>query len=331
MSGQVILLGDINLDAVLTLKGKLPEPGGDGLATRLITSIGGGICNTAIALRRFGVSAALIACTGQDVWAQAILPGLETMGINLMGVQRNPQATTGIAFIAITPDGERTMFSCRGANGLLRAEAIPAVLFDEAVLLQLSAYALLDNAQREALWRAVALAEERGIPISLDLMSEPARQCAEEVHRLLPHLSICVLGLQEANFALGLNDSQKIVAHLLKSGVRMVGLKLGGNGCLVADERHLVRLPAFPVQAVDSTGAGDAFCAGLIYGWLRGWNTLLCAGLAGALGALATTCWGAGLGMPGRESLLSYLGDLRHHRELPAALDEVISKLLEAL
>jgi|YNPNPStandDraft_1061719.scaffolds.fasta_scaffold00126_12 ribokinase len=330
MSGRVVLLGDINLDAILQLVGELPKPGGDGLANRLVTSIGGGICNTAITLRRFGVSAALIACVGQDVWAQAVLPDLEAMGINLMGVQRNPQAATGIAFIAITPDGERTMFSCRGANGLLRAEAIPAVLFDEAVLLQLSAYALLDNSQREALWRAVAMAEERSIPISLDLMSEPARQYAEEVHRLLPRLSLCVLGIEEANFAFRLTEPQTIATYLLERGVRMVGLKLGHNGCLVADQKQFVRLPAFPVQAVDSTGAGDAFCAGLIYGWLRGWDAFLCAGLAAALGALATTTWGAGLGMPGREAALAYLSNLVD-RTVDGELRSVTLRLLEAL
>lgn len=330
MSGRVVLLGDINLDAILQLTDDLPKPGGDGLASRLVTSIGGGICNTAITLRRFGVSAALIACTGQDVWSQAILPGLEAMGINLTGVQREPQATTGIAFIAITPDGERTMFSCRGANGLLRADAIPAELFDDAVLLQLSAYALLDASQREALWRAVMLAEERSIPISLDLMSEPARHCAEEVHRLLSHLSLCVLGIEEANFAFRMSEPKAIVSYLLKHGIRMVGLKLGRGGCLVADQKQLIQLPAFPVHALDSTGAGDAFCAGLIYGWLRGWDAFLCAGLAGALGALATTSWGAGLSMPGRETVLAYLSDLES-RIVDSELRVVILKLLESL
>lgn len=330
MSGRVVLLGDINLDAILQLMGDLPKPGGDGLASRLVTSIGGGICNTAITLRRFGVSAALIACIGQDIWAQAILPDLEAVGINLIGVQRDPQVTTGIAFIAITPDGERTMFSCRGANGLLRAETIPAELFDDAVLLQLSAYALLDAPQREALWRAVSLAEERSIPISLDLMSEPARHCAEEVRWLLPHLSLCVLGVEEANFAFGLSEPQAIVACLLERGVRMAGLKLGREGCLVADQKYSVRLPAFPVRAVDSTGAGDAFCAGLIYGWLRGWDAFLCAGLAGALGALAATTWGAGMSMPGREAVLAYLSDLGNST-LDADLRVVALKLLESL
>lgn len=330
MSGQVVLLGDINLDAVLQLMDGLPKPGGDGLASQLVTSIGGGICNTAITLQRFGVPAALIACTGQDVWAQAVLPGLEAMGINLMGVQRDPQATTGVAFIAVTPDGERTMFSCRGANGLLRAEMIPTELFDDAVMLQLSAYALLDEPQREALWRAVALAEERSIPIGLDLMSEPARRCAEMVRQLLPHLSWCVLGVEEANFAFRLNDPQQITAYLLKNGVRIVGLKLGREGCLVADQKQSVRLPAFPVQAVDSTGAGDAFCAGLIYGWMRGWDAFLCAGLAGILGALATTRWGAGLGMPGRENVLAYLEELKGEA-VADELQTVAVKLLEVL
>jgi ribokinase len=310
MSGvRVLLLGDINLDVAMAVH-TYPAPGGDSPADQLTLGAGGAVVNTAVALQRLGIQTALLGCTGDDQWAEQVLSQLQAqVGIDLRGVRRESGAATGMIFVAVTPDGERTMFSYRGANTRLAPEHLLSQRFEGAELLQLSGYALLEPPQRDALWKAVALAEECGVPVSLDTGLDPALSCTEEMRRLIPRLSVCILGLEEAQALFGSRTPDEALDALFAVGrkMRLAAVKLGSRGCVAADVRGRHSLASFPVAVEDTTGAGDAFSAGLLYGWLQGWNADLCGTLANALGALATTVRGGGLALPGRGEALAFL------------------------
>jgi ribokinase len=142
---------------------------------------------------------------------------------------------------------------------------------------------------------------------------------------LLPHVSTLVVGLEEAAFLTGLDAPRPAAEALLGQGIRRVALKLGGKGGLLLGRKtepgrrtepgqdimpglECVELPVFTVRSIDTTGAGDSFCAGLIYGQLHGLDLAATGRLAAALGALATTVQGAGLALPGRDGVEALLG-----------------------
>jgi ribokinase len=273
-SSRVVLLGDINSDVFLNVPA-YPSPGGDALVYEMMVWTGGSVTNTAVVLARLGLQTCLISRTGADPWAEAALEALHKEGVDLSHVKRDPRAGTGLIFIPVTPDGERTMFSYRGANVLLEAAELDEQVFAGADLLHLSGYSFLKSPQKEAARRAIDFIKSHSGKVALDLGVEPAFALRDELRPLLPQLDLLVLGPKEAQALSGKPDSHAALDALLSSGVKLIGLKLGKEGCLLADPQEQVRLPGLAVPVVDTTGAGDAFSAGLIFGKLTGMSMAL--------------------------------------------------------
>jgi ribokinase len=303
---KVALLGDINIDVFLNIP-VYPPPGGDALVYEMVLRTGGSVANSAIVLSRLGITTQLFSHTGNDVWADIALDTLRKEGVGLEDVVRDTRSGTGLIFLPVTPDGERTMFSYRGANVLQDIAEITSSSLSGVDLLHLSGYSFLKSPQKEAAWQAVDVAEKNGIAITLDLGVEPAVALGDDLGRLLKKLDVLVLGDSEAMIIGKCNDLDQAVENLLASGVKLIGLKLGKHGCKVITSTEQVMLPGFSVNTIDTTGAGDAFSAAMIYSRLRGLSLNACGVLANALGALATTVWGGGSSLPELEDVLSFL------------------------
>ncbi len=305
-SGEILLFGDINIDTVWPVS-EFPVPGRDAYAKSVSVGIGGAVVNTAIVLDKLGQPSGLMGCVGEDIWAQKMAETLDKTGINQAYISAKPDCTTGLIFLIITPDGERTMYSCRGANTQYEAADVDEAAFINAGLLHISGYALVESPQREAAWRAVDLAEKYHIPISLDTGLDPTIHNPADLRRLLPKLTVCITGLKETNELFQLSEPEAAAAHLLALGAKLVAIKLGEKGSYVADAHEKYFCPPFTVKAVDTTGAGDSYTAGLIYGWARGMSLRAAALMGNALGALAASVYGAGAALPGKRQLLDLL------------------------
>ena len=303
---SILVLGDINVDVLMRVPA-YPLPGGEALTERVDTRLGGSAANTAVVLSRLGLETHLLGRVGSDAWGDLALIALAEAGVGLELVQRDNRETTGMMFTVVTPDGERTMFGQRGANRNTDPFAITPDIFGGVDHLHLSGYALLETPQRQAAMQAVELAAQRQLPISLDTAYLPALDAPQALRQLLPYLDSCILGLAEARALVGEGEPRAAAAALLGTGVRLAALKLGAQGCLLADSASTHFIPAFPVQVVDTTGAGDAFTAGLIYGRLQGLRLPALGTLANALGGLAATVHGAGTALPGKIELMRFL------------------------
>jgi len=325
---SILALGDINVDVLMDVPA-YPPPGGEALTERIITRLGGSAANTAVVLSQLGLDVRMISRVGEDTWGQIALAALAEAGVGLDLVQRDRIETTGTMFTVVTPDGERTMFGQRGANQHTDPATISMHTFSGADLLYLSGYALLASPQRDAATRAVELAAHLRLPIVLDTAYLPALTAPQALRQLLPLLDACILGLPEARALVGEEEPQTAAAALLGTGARLAAVKLGARGCLLANASSAHLIPAFPVHVVDTTGAGDAFTAGLIFGRLRGLSLPALGVLANALGGLAAAVHGAGSALPGiagvirflNESLASSSGD--HSRWISEALQSL--------
>jgi len=315
----VVVLGDINIDVLMPVP-DYPQPGGETLSEQVIFSLGGSAANTATVLARLGVHPRMLARVGQDPWAEMSLDALKQAGVDVSCVQRDTQAPTGVMFMPVTPDGERTMFGQRGANPRLDPTPITADIFAAARWLHLSGYALMADPQRQAALRAIDLAGQGDLPISMDTALLPALTVPEHIRWVLSSLAVCILGIEEARALAGVKAPDQAALALLRAGVGLVGLKLGAGGCLLADRKGMQTIPPFPAQVVDTTGAGDAFSAGLIYGRLCELSLPATGILANALGSLATASHGAGATLPGweaaRELLEKNLAGTEGEREI---------------
>jgi sugar/nucleoside kinase (ribokinase family) len=212
---------------------------------------------------------------------------------------------TGLIFIAVTPNGERTMFCHRGANIAFNPADLHQDVLDDISLVALSGYAFLEAPQRDTAWKLVEMAAERQIPICMDTGLDPVILDPEAIKAVLPYLSLLISGEAEAEGLTHVGNRQGQCDALLAYGIEQVAVKLGRNGAWLGWERGLHASPAFKVQVVDTTSAGDAFTAGLVYGYLYGFSPRGSLLLANALGGLATTVYGAA--RIGRGDILSFL------------------------
>lgn len=327
-TGEILLLGDINIDTFWPVS-DFPVPGRDGLVDEVKFEIGGAVLNSAVLLDRLGMNTRLLGCIGRDRWADIILDTLVKSKINLSSVQVDHEAMTGINFTIVTPDGERTMFTHRGANVKQKPENLDESVFKKAAILHISGYALLESPQRDTVWKAVELAKHYNLPISLDTGLEPVIKRPEDFRILMKELTICVSGPEEIALLLGSHSPEEAADKLIALGIKLAAIKLGGKGSLIASKADSLATPCFEVETVDSTGAGDSFSAGILYGWLNGLNLEETATIASALGALATTVYGAGASLPDKNKIIQFFQEVN---DIPASfMESSIRRLIEHL
>jgi ribokinase len=326
---QVVTLGDINIDVISHIH-HYPQKGGEGLAEQGHIYCGGSAANTAIVLGRFGVDVGIIGRVGEDVLAPLALAALAKAGVDGRCIQRDPQAITGIIIVAVTPDGERTMFGCRGANVRTDPALLDEDYIAQARIFHLSGYSLLASPQRDAALRALKVARQANVTVTADLGLEAVMRVAEQAKAILPQVNILFPSQPEAEYLTGRRDIKEAIKALLEYGIEVVALKLGKRGCAIGTNEGIFLVPGFAVPTVDTTGAGDSFDAGIILGRLEGWGWRESALLADALGALTATVEGAGTSLMEREEVCAFL---EAHLDQPAWQDwqEELRFLIEYL
>jgi ribokinase len=251
-------------DVVVVLAGE-PTPGSDRPAT-IRTGGGGAGANVAVHLARLGTAVVLAGCTGDDAAGRGLAAELAAAGVALR-LRTVAGAATGTIVSLVEPGGQRSMLADRGANLELRPDDVPAP--PPGGHLHLSGYTLLDPGPRGAGLAALAAAVAAGCTISVDPASTgPLTRYG--VDRWLADTAAATLLLpnaDEARLLTGCADPAD-AARALARRHRIVAVSLGADGALWASGALLVHRPALGTDVVDTTGAGDAFAAGLLAAWL---------------------------------------------------------------
>ncbi|WP_020660078.1 ribokinase [Amycolatopsis benzoatilytica] len=282
MTGRVVVVGSANVDLVVGVP-RHPRGGETVLGGDLRRSPGGkGANQAAAAARAGGAETTFLGAFGPDDGADFLLSSLENAGVRTDLASRADTAT-GTAFILVSPDGENSIVVAPGANSRLR--------LGEAQLARIAAADVV-LAQLEIPLDVVAAAAQARRSGALMVLNA-APSCP------LPQLDVDVLVVNEHEAAdlAGTSGTPDELARILRQRAPAVVITLGAAGCVVA-ERETVRLPGFPVSAVDTTGAGDTFC-GVLAAALAGDCSLVeAAERASAAAALAVTRPGAQSAVP---------------------------------
>jgi ribokinase len=336
---EIIVLGDINADIIGRVD-SWPEPGGECLAERVELHCGGVGANCALALRQWGVSARLIGCVGNDDFGGALLKTLAENGVDVTSIQRTGKAMTGLLYINVTPDGQRTFFGSRGANCLVRRQSRPAlrsVLKKRATAARpavssiFMGYSFLDPGPTAAARQILRAVQARGGWVALDVGMEPSNKIPERILRVVKQVDLLFVSSEEAATLTGRRDPRESLRRLRKVGARDVVMKLGKRGCLILEEGVVRQVPSFAVRAVDSTGAGDAFTGAFLQARLRGWPIAEAAVAANAAGAVATSVVGAGEKSPTLYQIARLLRTQRLKEPWDAVRLRVLRRLSTAL
>jgi ribokinase len=306
----ILVLGDVNADVIGHTQ-HWPKPGEECLADRLELHCGGVGANCALALRQWGVSASLIACIGKDPVGDFALKTLAAHRIDVRHIQRTSAALTGLLYINVTPDGQRTFFGSRGANCLVRAQRTGWKLLQGAKAASLMGYSLLDRAPQQAAQQILRAVRSNGGWVSLDVGMEPSQRIPGKILQVIRQVALLFLSDEEAAALTGHRNARDAFRSLQRAGAREIVMKLGKRGCLITDQGELQNVPAFAVRLVDSTGAGDAFTAAFLQARLRGWPTIDAAWVANAAGAVAVSVVGAGDRAPAVREIVNLIDTQR--------------------
>jgi sugar/nucleoside kinase (ribokinase family) len=303
---DVVCLGILVADVVARPVDELPY-GAVSLMDEVSLHGGGCALNTATGLARLGLTVTVVGKVGEDTFGDFVVELLGQRGLDPRGVLRDPGAPTSATVVLVDRAGERSFLHLPGANGRLSAEELePECVFGGRALHVAGALVMsaLDGAPTAGL---LAEARRRGVHTSLDTVYDATGRWAR-VEPCLPHLDLLTVSLAEAQGISGEGEPVSATAWFRDRGVAEVALKLGSDGCYVAGAEFEGELPAFPVRAIDGTGAGDAFVAGVLYGRLAGWPLVDAARLGNAAGALATTAVGATEGLLDLDGTLAFAG-----------------------
>jgi sugar/nucleoside kinase (ribokinase family) len=264
---RVVVVGDVINDVLVKPSG--PVMRGSDTISVIRASPGGSAASQAAWMARLGLSVTFAArCGARD--ASFHRRALARYGVRPV-IAADDEADTGSIVIMVSPDGERTMFTDRGANLRLRRADIPAGLLDGAAALHLTGYTFFTPPLREvALW-LLASARSRGVAVTVDPGSAAfiGELAPGEFVSWTEGAALCFPNLDEAIALTGGGDPAAMAAELAKY-YGAVALKLGGGGCVLAPAgSDPLLVPAVrPAEVADTTGAGDAFCAAFLSKWL---------------------------------------------------------------
>jgi len=297
------VLGDANPDLVLH--------GGDvtpafGQAERIVDeanlTIGGSGGILACGAARLGLRTAFCGVVGDDLFGRFVREELMGHGVDIGGLVVQPGRPTGVTVVMSTPD-DRAMLTASGTIGDLRAERIDLRLLHSARHVHVSSF-FLQQGLASDLPELFQEIRSRGGTVSLDPNWDPSGEWDGGLMRLLPRLDVFLPNAMEAMRMARISDLDQAIARL-RAQTSTVVIKNGGSGAVGSSLGETVRVPGFPVQVRDATGAGDSFDAGFLATWLDGQSMERCLAVGNACGALSTQAVGGAAGQPTMKEALA--------------------------
>lgn len=263
MGYDVVALGELLID--------FTSAEGSGEAPVFTANPGGAPCNVLAMLAKLGRSTAFVGKVGEDPFGRFLKGAIERAGIYSGGLllDGDPAAHTTLAFVQNAPDGDRAFSFYRdpGADELLTPEELPESALRSAGIFHFGSLSLTREPSRAATRRAVALAAEGGAVVSFDPNLRPSLWKSLDAAReeMLWGCSVCqVLKVaeEELSFLTTEEDLEAGAAKLRRDfpSIRLLLVTKGKEGSTAFWREHQVSRPGFPVEAIDTTGAGDTFC-----------------------------------------------------------------------
>lgn len=307
---EVACVGVTCVDVLAKTVCKIPKRGKLETVETLQLQVGGCATNAAIALSRLGITSALIGKIGNDGFGKHLLEVLQEEGVNTEGLAIDPHAQTSASVVLIDYSGERSILHCLGTNTLFTYEDVNLALVRSSKVLFIAGALLLPRFDGEGATKLSRFARDAGLLICMDTAWDWSGQWFWKIRDTLPYVHWFMPSFEEAKELSDHSDPESMARFFIAQGVENVVIKLGEEGCYVHStaDRASFFVPAYRVeQVVDTSGAGDAFCAGFIAGLIEGLTTYQCAQLANAVAAHCIMEIGTTAGIKRKEEILNFM------------------------
>lgn len=292
---RILIAGELNPDLILRDYHKFPTLGEEVLVSGCLLTLGSSSAICAVGMARLGDEVAFAANVGRDAYGDFCSAALERDGVDVSLVNHRADLETGIT-VSITSSKDRALVTYPGSIASLSPADLPADVFAGRNHFHISSY-FLQEGLRPHVRRLFADARRAGLTTSLDTGYDPSETWSADVRETLQEVDVFLPNESELRAISGRQDVANGL-RTLDNGHTLIVAKLGMRGCAALRDGKLLEIPTFPVNAVDSTGAGDSFNSGFLHAWLCGMPLEVCLRTGAACGALSTRALGGTTSQP---------------------------------
>lgn len=307
---DVTCVGVLVADVIVQPVDAWPERGRLVLVDGIEVHTGGLAHTTGITLAKLGISTAVVGRVGADLFGAFLVDALVKNGIDAR-VRQDDGASTSATVVTVATTGERSFLHLVGANAHLTPEDVPDDLLASSRVLHVGGYFILPGMDGQPAAGLLQCARAAGCRTSLDVAWDARGRWMTLLAPCLPHLDFLFGNQDELANVTGIRDPARIAGLLRERGVGVVVVKIGADGTYVHGSEWRGQVPAFAVEVIDTTGAGDAFCGGFLAGYLSGWGLERTTRFANAVGGLCVMAVGGTSGIRSMAETLRFVETAR--------------------
>jgi len=274
-------------------------------------TVAGTAAGTSVDLAKLGMDVYAVGALGQDELGEFVVNTMKRYGIHTEGLVRKAGVQTSATMLPIRPNGERPALHVPGANAELTLQDIDLDLIASMDFLHVGGTPLMPKFDGEPMRKVLEHAKAHKVVTTYDLLAIEHPNLLQLVATVLPFVDYFMPGFEEAVMMCGLKDRLDAIRFFLDTGAGHTVFKMGGMGSSAAWNENgkirEIRVPALEVPIVDSTGCGDAYCAGFITGLSLGYDIQKACELGTAAGGLVIQGLGSDAGIKDLEGTLAFM------------------------
>lgn len=301
---DVYVYGDINIDLVIPGIERLPLPGQEDVVDTMNTYVGGGAALFTLGLGKLGLNPVFQGTIGDDCYGKFIVDEFKNKNVDDTLLTTSKLNKTGIS-ISFTNDQDRSFLTYRGTNDEIDLSKVDLERVKESKHIHLTGYMGSKN-HNQYIELLKKIKENQGTTVSFDVGWDDAGEWYQEIYELFPYIDVLFMNETEAMHYSRKDSAEEAIKDFSKT-CSLVVAKLGKQGAVAIHNGQDYAAKAYKVEAIDTTGAGDSFNAGFIYGFLKNKTIEDCLKCGNGCGALSVTALGGNTGFPIEDDLIAFI------------------------
>ena len=309
MKYDVACIGIFVADCIAKTIKQIPERGKLGLIDSLNLYSGGCAMNAAVDMKKIGANVSVLGMVGNDGFGSFLLNELSKAGISADGICVSNEKNTSASVVLVDEGGERTFLHCTGANAFYTDEFVNYDVIEDSEIVFVAGTMLMPSFDGEPCSRVLKKCREMGKTTVLDSAWDDTGRWMEILKPCMPYIDYFIPSIDEAKMFAGCDDIDKMADIFFDMGVKHVVIKTGKDGCYIRESKESkpIIVPAYKVKAADTTGAGDSFCSGFLYGLTHGMTMAESGKFANAVAAHCVMAVGASTGIKPYEEIKKFM------------------------
>ncbi len=291
---DVVGFGALNVDKLFKVN-KLAKAEDESFVEDYAEACGGSAANTAVGVARLGCKVGYIGKVGFDREGDVLIQDFCNEGVNIDGVIRSDQGKSGSVLGFVDKKGSRALYINSGVNDIIKLDEVNVRYASQAQFLHLTSFVGDESFQTQ---KKLLDFISNSVKVSFDPGALYARKGFLKLEPIIKKAHVLMPNAIELEILTGEVNYRKGAEVIIGKGVEIVAVKLGGDGCYVTDGRERHFIESFKVEVMDTTGAGDAFCAGFLYGLVNDKSLFECGRLGNFVASRCVTKMGARAGLP---------------------------------